>query len=279
MRKKPVYFWTHGLLNNEKGIKAYIRVLFYKLPSGLLLYGNHARNILIQKGFDPEKLHVIYNSLDYNNQIKLRDSLNEQELLKLRANIFYNPEYPQLIFIGRLTRQKKLHLIIETIEILQNQGLKVNLLFVGEGEEKQILEKLISDKGLDKNVYFYGASYDEAINYKLIASSDICISPGEVGLTAMHSLIYGTPVITHNNFNNQMPEFEAIEKDKTGDFFEEDNYEDIALKIKRWLRKHPDKEKVKKDCYSIIDLYYNPSYQKEKICNILRNEKNSKVKS
>ena len=40
--------------------------------------------------------------------------------------------------------------------------------------------------------------------------SDLTVSPGNIGLTAIHSLSYGTPVCSHSNFNNQMPESEAI---------------------------------------------------------------------
>ena len=44
------------------------------------------------------------------------------------------------------------------------------------------------------------------------------VSPGNVGLTAIHSLSYGTPVLTHNNFNNQMPEVESIQPGFNGYF-------------------------------------------------------------
>ncbi len=88
----------------------------------------------------------------------------------------------------------------------------------------------------------------------------ICISPGNVGLTAMHSLVYGTPVITHNNFANQMPEFEAIIPGKTGDFFIEDNVDDLANVIEKWIKK-PESQEISNNCFDIIDKYYNPNYQ------------------
>ena len=39
---------------------------------------------------------------------------------------------------------------------------------------------------------------------------DITVSPDKVGLTAIHSMAYGRPVITHDNMDRQGPEVEAV---------------------------------------------------------------------
>lgn len=44
----------------------------------------------------------------------------------------------------------------------------------------------------------------------------------------MHSMMFGCPVITHNNFNWQMPEYEAIKPGITGDFFKMDDVSDLV---------------------------------------------------
>ena len=62
-------------------------------------------------------------------------------------------------------------------------------------------------------------AYDENEIGDLIYNADLCVSPGNVGLTAIHTLTYGTPVLSHANFPNQMPEFEAIDKDFTSFLF------------------------------------------------------------
>ena len=99
----------------------------------------------------------------------------------------------------------------------------------------------------------------------------LCVSPGNIGLTAIHSLTYGTPAITHNNFSNQMPEFEAIQDGFTGSFFEENDINSLKLSIQKWLSKHPIKnDELIKNCYSIIDRYYNPQYQIKLLKSILK---------
>ena len=80
----------------------------------------------------------------------------------------------------------------------------------------------------------------------------------------MHSLVYGTPIITHNNFKNQMPEFEAIKNDISGSFFEENSVDDLSEKIKIWTYKTVLKRnEIRNNCYKIIDDKYNPFFQIE----------------
>lgn len=259
-----VYNWTHGILNEEKSAKTKFYYYFNKFCfDGLLLYSEKSRENLIDWGYPQQKALVIYNSLDYKKQIVLRDTLTDEKRTKIRESMFQNPDNYQLIFIGRLTVQKKLRFLIDAVRLLKDENIAVNLLFVGDGTEKENLISHIDKLGIREQVFFYGASYEERTNYELIASSDICIAPGEIGLTAMHSLVYGVPVISHSDHNRQMPEFEAIKPGLNGALFENDNLIDLKEKIKNTidLIENRSRLELKKDCYKIIDEYYNPTYQ------------------
>ena len=112
---------------------------------------------------------------------------------------------------------------------------------------------------------FYGESFDELANARLIYAADICVAPGEVGLTAMHALVYGTPVITHNAFAQQMPEFEAIVPNFSGAFFEHDSVADLVVCISKWLDGSDSRMEIRKRCRSIIHRYFNTESQREVI--------------
>ena len=144
-------------------------------------------------------------------------------------------ENPTVIVIGRLNFRKKLHYLIEAIYILKKNKCPLNLVIVGEGEDKSKLEEIVQERGLDKNVWFYGACYDESENAELIYNADLCVVPGDIGLTAIHCLMFGCPCITHNNWALQGPEFESIIDGITGTFYEHDNVEDLSNKINNWL--------------------------------------------
>ncbi|WP_405246916.1 glycosyltransferase [Cellulophaga sp. Asnod2-G02] len=272
MKGKKIYFWTHGVTSNEQGIKWKLRKLFYGLGNKVLLYGENARKVMISNGFKETKLTAIYNSLDYDAQVKNRASISQELVHKTRRELFNNPDIPILFFVGRLTHYKKLDMILEAVKNLHENGTHVNILFIGEGEAKQTLKNLTNEYHLENQVNFYGAVYDEKLLCNLVSAADLCVSPGEVGLTAITSLGYGTPVLTHNDFNFQMPEYEAIIPKFNGDLFERGSTEDLAIKIEDWFSfsKNLSRETIRKNCYKIIDEKYNPKHQTELINNCIR---------
>lgn len=257
---KKVYFWTHGFIRGNS-IADKVRKLFFKLPHGLLLYGEKAKRVLIKEGFKKESLHVIYNSLDYKKQIGCREKLINNNGLDFKRGLFKNFNIPIMLFIGRLTPQKKLDKIIETAFFLHQKGIKVNVLFVGSGEEEERLKMLVCSFNLEEYVNFYGAVYTEEKLAPLIFNSDLCISPGEVGLTAMHSMVYGTPVISHDSYVNQMPEYEAIVPNVTGDLYKYGDKNSLFETVFEWLNNGFDREIVRESCYKVIKEKYNPSVQ------------------
>lgn len=271
IKKRKIYFWTHGVTSSEKGLKWFMRKTFYNLSDGLLLYGNEAKKVMVKNGFPEKKLFVIYNSLNYKKQLEYRETITEEIVDNLKSSLFKEPSIPLIVFVGRLTQQKKLNMLIEASEKLHKQNFKINTLFVGDGDIKQELKNIVNSHNLNEYFNFYGACYDELELSKLISSADICVSPGEVGLTAMTSLGYGTPVISHNDFNFQMPEYEAIIPGLNGDLFERGSVSDLSEKIKKWIlnNQSSSRQEIRLKCFKIIDEKYNPVVQSEIINSIL----------
>jgi|TARA_B110000977_G_scaffold109802_1_gene142862 glycosyltransferase involved in cell wall biosynthesis len=256
---KPTLFWTHGFLNS-RNFRDRLKKIFFSIPKGLLLYGNNARNNLISRGFKSESLFVIYNSLDYNKQIEIKKNIKSEDVFKLKKQLFKNSNLPVIIFIGRLTYQKKLNDIVVITQKLHNQGIPINVLFVGDGIMRDDLNKSVEQNSLSDYFTFFGKCHDEHQLAHLITLSDICVSPGEVGLTAIHSLVYGTPVISHDCNEFQMPEYEAIVDGVNGGLYKYGSLESLYHKVKEWLVK--DNSQETKDNFSkIIDDYYNPNIQ------------------
>lgn len=253
---KKTYNWWHGFAPGRelKGFNFLKEKIFFNLFSGHFIYGDKARKYMIEKGFATKKMITIYNSLNYDVAKKMRKQ-NLQNDIYIKH---FNNRFPTLIFIGRLTKIKKLEMIIQSYRKLQSMGFNCNITFVGDGPERKILEKLSEH---DKNIWFYGSLYDENKIACLLYNADLCLSPGNVGLTAIHAIYYGLPVITNNNFTQQMPEHEAIVPLKTGDFFVENDVDSMTTVIVNWFKRNPDRESIRKECYKIADTKFNPYYQ------------------
>lgn len=253
-----ILYWTHGWYGKESKLKAWIKKIYFNLADGVLLYGNYARKLMIEHGISADKLYTIHNSLHHRQQVILRNKMKEMSIYK---NHFGNTS-PVLLFIGRLTPVKKLDMLVEALRILTINGYNYNLVFVGDGSEKLALEQKVKSYDLESKVWFYGACYDEALNAELIYNADLCVAPGNIGLTAMHSLVFGCPALSHNDFKWQMPEFEAIIPGKTGDFFEYNDVNSLADTINKWFKEHDGKrDEIRKACYKEIDENWTPEFE------------------
>lgn len=256
---KRIYFWTHGFYGKENRVEElFWKKPLFKLPDGLFPYSEYSKGIMIKKGFNPDTIYPIHNSLAYEEQLLLRGSLKLSRIY----NEHFNNDKPVLIMIGRLNMRKHLDMLFYAVSLLKEKGEDYNIVIIGDGEDKSKLEKIAKERGLTDNTWFYGACYDEKTNASLLFNADMCVVPGDIGLTAIHSLMFGVPAITHNHFEYQGPEFEAIQPNVTGDFYVYGNVESLAETIRKWFRTHKgDREKVREACYNEIDTNWNPYYQ------------------
>jgi glycosyltransferase involved in cell wall biosynthesis len=258
MPKKRAFLWSHGWLGKEEGLKRVITKQFFRLADGIFVYNNRSRLLMIEGGVDSQKLTTIYNSLDYNKQLSIRNKLVHSDIYH---HHFGNRNHT-IIFIGRLTAIKRVDWILEAIYNLSVRGGKYNVVLVGDGAEKERLEKIVKEKSLSDSVWLYGSSYDEERNAELLFNADLCVSPGNVGLTAIHAMMYGCPVITNDDFDHQMPEHEAIIIGETGDFFHNGDMNSLTDAISRWFHS-PDyhRENIRQACYHEIDSKWTPDNQ------------------
>jgi glycosyltransferase involved in cell wall biosynthesis len=224
---------------------------------------------MVSRGFNASDLYVFYNSLDYDKHIKIRDFHQHIER-SVAFSFFKSPLLPTILFVGRLTEEKSLELLIDAMSLINLDNVKFNLIIIGDGPRFDRLQ-LKAKTGLENGwVHFTGALYNEISLGNYIVSSDLCVSPGNVGLTAIHSLSLGTPVCTHGNMTNQMPEAESIRNGYNGFYFQEGNIESLVNGIKNWFSAGVDRNDIRRRCFEVIDTFYNPYYQLNVIDSILK---------
>ena len=155
----------------------------------------------------------------------------------------------KIIFVGNLRPEKGLSYLIEAMEYIAKKDINSRLLIVGEGPQKENLEKLVTKLNINDRVTFSGkAATDEVPVY--LKNSDIFVLPSlqegfpNVLLEAMAS---GLPVVATdvNGIN------EIIEDCKNGFLVESKNSKEIAEKILLLLedddlRKRISKQNMKK---------------------------------
>lgn len=253
---KKTIAWTHGWYGKESTLKRTIKKAFFQLFDHILVYSEYAMNLMHEEGISGSKMTCIANSLDSERMKEIRSQLRASDIYKKH----FGNDHPVIIYCGRIQKVKQLNTLVDAVNVLSRKGQPVNLIIVGKDVDGTNLEAYVADKRLQSSVWFYGPCYEERILAELFYNASVCASPGNIGLTAIHSLSYGCPVITHNDFTLQMPEFEAVIPGKTGDFFEYGNVQDLAAKISTWVRK-TDRERVRIAAFNEIDRKWNIQQQ------------------
>ena len=264
LRGKKVIFWTHGNRGLDRGIRKMLRVVFFRwLGDALFLYGHTQRNIMIEDGYNPNRLFVVYNSLQPQKQFEIFEKLKSQDLTVPKSKLFKDPSAFTFIFIGRLAQGKSVLKILTVIKRLKDDGIETNCIFIGKGPEKPQMDTYCAENMLTEQIHFAGALYNESEIAPYFMMADLMVSPGNVGLNCIHSLAYGVPVLTHNDFKYQNPEVESISDGKTGVFFNYGDDQDLEKKLKKWIQTKPDKTTIQDSCQQVIKDVFNPEFEKD----------------
>lgn len=254
---KKIYCWTHGA-GKRTWPSRILMNLFFRSMDGIFMYNNYKCALMRNLGIKEKRLQIIHNSLDTNVQTNIYHSMQATDIYQKH----FGNELPTLIYIGRIQARKKLDLLIEAITLLNTPVQQVNLCIVGSPTDDHSIEQSVVDHQQQKAVWFYGSCYEEEKNAVLLYHAAACVCPAEVGLTAIHALSYGTPVITNNDFDAQMPEFEAIQDGVTGSFYETGSAKSLAHEILRWTTKtEEERTAIRQHARQEVEEQWSVDYQ------------------
>lgn len=104
----------------------------------------------------------------------------------------------RLITVGRLSPTKRMELLIESIKLLRERGIDVQLKVVGGGSLEQKLRQMVSQQGLDSTIEFTGR-VDAGQMPRLYQESDIYVSATmQEGMSnaMLEAMACGLPIVT-----------------------------------------------------------------------------------
>lgn len=118
---------------------------------------------------------------------------NQKELDDLRKN--YNK--PILLYVGRLSQEKNLKLLIFVIKNIINEFPTINLLIIGKGPDEKKLKKLVNKIFLNNNIKFLGyQNWNSLIKYYWISDIFCMPSLGETqGLSVLEAKACKRPCV------------------------------------------------------------------------------------
>ncbi|MCJ2163802.1 MULTISPECIES: glycosyltransferase [unclassified Pseudodesulfovibrio] len=128
---------------------AFNRFLFKSIITRMVCNSSETRRLVLKENpelIDPSNVNIIYNGFDF-------DSYDERPSAPI-----YQRLGKEIVIgnVGRLTRQKGQHLVIEAVRILEERGHDVRLLLAGTGELETELKEYARSRGLGKTIFFLG---------------------------------------------------------------------------------------------------------------------------
>lgn len=117
---------------------------------------------------------------------------------EVRAKLGLPAHIPIYLFVGRLAEVKGLPLILQAFKVVRQSRPEALLLIVGDGEDRQRLERLVQSEGLAGAVRFFGMQLPERVA-EFIACADAGLFASYVegfSVAMVEQLACGRPMVT-----------------------------------------------------------------------------------
>lgn len=126
-------------------------------------------------------------------------------------------ETVNVLFVGRLIKEKGPSLLVRSIGHLRDIGESLTCAIVGTGPERNRIESLIDQMQLHRQIQLHGETetYEEVI--RMMKAADVFVLPSRregFGITVLEALACGTPVVTIEHPRNAATEL--IDEGMTG---------------------------------------------------------------
>lgn len=193
----------------------------------------------IHRIFDsPEdKVDVIYNGV---NAAKFQFEWSEDERAAYRLQ-FAKPDEKIVLYVGRFVREKGIHLLLDSANVILSEDPKTRFVIVGSGGAQERFRRFSDWAGIGDRVTFTGFMSARPL-YQLYRCADVAVFPSlyePFGIVALEAMAAGAPVVASDSGGLR----EVVKHDVTGTSFFSGNAESLAWAVLRVLE---DPERAKR---------------------------------
>jgi glycosyltransferase involved in cell wall biosynthesis len=193
----PVIVHAHSqnALSSNSFIRSYQNIMNYwtsrRCCDAMIAVSHQVQDAWIAEGFDSRKFYVVHNGTPVNNReidSNIRNELNIPE------------DIPVVIHIGRLSKHKGQHLLLQAAANVHQLGQEAVYLIVGKDLEQhgaylKYLKHMACELGVNQSVHFLGHRADIP---QLLALSDLLVLPSYtegLPLVILEAMAAGLPVV------------------------------------------------------------------------------------
>ena len=183
--KKFLMFYHHGAMRKEY----HDRYGYKKSEKIIAVSDNIAKKLKAYRKKYAKKIVTVNNIVDI-------DSIIDKSKEPIEEGLFSENTF-NIVSCGRLAKEKGFDLAVEACKLLaENSHTDINWIFVGDGPERENIEKQIALYGLEDYIKLVGMKKNP---YPYIARADLYVQPSRVeafGLAITEAMILGVPVLS-----------------------------------------------------------------------------------
>lgn len=242
--KKPLLVTVRGSdLNMSLKNPIFKRIIkfVFKNADKITTVGENLKKSILSLGISKEKVALTLNGVN-------TDLFKKRDKNKIRKKIGLHQTKKIILLVGWLVKEKGIGYLINSIPNLENKNIQ--LLLIGEGNDKKLFKKQIALLKLKNNVFFLGTkSQEELVPY--YNAADIfalpSLSEGRPN-TILEAMASETPIISTSV--GGIPEL--IINNKTGILIKPKNKIEIANSINKLLKNKKLQTKLGKNARKFI---------------------------
>lgn len=186
-----VVFTEHGRLSDAPpSRKRWMANQFFgRLPAKIFAVCEDLRRFMLVEGFPGERVEVIYNGIEPGN------APGASERSESRRRLGVGDQAYVVGTVSRLDPVKQLETLVGAFATLRPSQPGSSLVIVGDGEERQRLDRIVHESGLDDVVHFTGSVPDAR---RLLPGFDLyvnCSTQEGISVSIAEAMAAALPVV------------------------------------------------------------------------------------
>ncbi len=222
--------WGHGFGRSDGKLLGKPKRWLAGLADALVLYSDADAEAYREQGF--ARCFGANNAIDVAAVDAARRELRPVTMAAFReANGLTGKRV--LLHVSRLSAERRLDVAVRGLQQLSDD---VVLTVLGDGPARQDVAALAAELGVADRLRMPGAVWGEAALAPWFAAADLYVHPEHLGLSGLHALAHGVPVLTGDQRHGHGPEWTSIEGGVNGLKFASLDPLDLAVAAARLLK-------------------------------------------
>ncbi len=253
-RGMGVVLWGHGYSKNEGALRSWLRDKAGRMADAIVLYSRSVADEYIRRGMPAEKVFVALNSLDPGpmQEARARILADREGLAAFKREHGLGGSDgggPVILYVSRLDPNNRVPMLVEATKKLLGEFPTLKTVVIGKGPDLENVKATAERLGIADRVHCPGAVYGEDSVGWYFCAADVFCYPANIGLSILHAMNYGLPVVTSDKIEAQNPEIEALRDGANGMLYQHGSVDDLAAKLATLLRDRELRERLGREAH------------------------------